>query len=288
MATRITRRRRNSPRKRRALDLKLESFISGFTRATLMVAASGSLRNVRAREDEGPYKSHNEQHEYEFWCPGGQLENWRIGVVDLKQDPCTDRVGNRHAYHLPPAQFTPKGIHWLQSTLNRRESKDMLRCSQCRRAVPTLVPKPGSTTVAQKHLPGRKSDALRALGSSWVMPGSEVSSLKIRVSEFSRGATNWHMPIWTPKAPRTGDERREESTADRRSAPEGRAKRVHSTPGFYIATFVFANSFPDLPLSQKSVSVKRYAFYPNLRIGNSIAFARNKASRMVPESSHGS
>ena len=32
----------------------------------------------------------------------------------------------------------------------------------------TLVPKPGSSTVTQEHLPGRKSDALLALGLSQV------------------------------------------------------------------------------------------------------------------------
>ena len=49
-------------------------------------------------------------------------------------------------------------------------------------SVPVLVPKPGSPTVTQEHLPGRKSDALRALGLSWFMLDSEVRSLKIRVS----------------------------------------------------------------------------------------------------------
>ena len=29
---------------------------------------------------------------------------------------------------------------------------------------PTAVPKPGTSTVTQEHLPRRKSDALRALG----------------------------------------------------------------------------------------------------------------------------
>ena len=34
--------------------------------------------------------------------------------------------------------------------------------------MPTLVPKPGSSTVTQEHLPGRNSGALHALGLSWV------------------------------------------------------------------------------------------------------------------------
>jgi hypothetical protein len=49
-------------------------------------------------------------------------------------------------------------------------------------AVPTLVPKPGSSTVTQEHLPARKSGALPALGLFWVMLDSEICSLKIRMS----------------------------------------------------------------------------------------------------------
>jgi hypothetical protein len=48
--------------------------------------------------------------------------------------------------------------------------------------VPVLVPKPGSSTVTLEHLPGRKSDALRALGLSWVLLDRGICSLKIRVS----------------------------------------------------------------------------------------------------------
>ena len=48
--------------------------------------------------------------------------------------------------------------------------------------VPTLVPKPGSPTVTQEHLPSRKSDALRFLGLPWVMLDREIYLLKIRVS----------------------------------------------------------------------------------------------------------
>jgi len=75
--------------------------------------------------------------------------------------------------------------------------------------VPTLVPKPGSPTVTQGNLPDRKSDALRALALSWVMLDCETRGLKIRVSvvQPSRAAAT-----------------------DARSAPEGRAKRVHSAP----------------------------------------------------------
>ena len=47
--------------------------------------------------------------------------------------------------------------------------------------MPTLVPKPGSPTVTQEQLPGRKSDALRALGLPWVTLDHEICSLKIRV-----------------------------------------------------------------------------------------------------------
>ena len=47
---------------------------------------------------------------------------------------------------------------------------------------PTLVPKPGSPTVTQEHLPGRKSDTFRALGLPWVMLSRETGQLKIRVS----------------------------------------------------------------------------------------------------------
>ncbi len=48
--------------------------------------------------------------------------------------------------------------------------------------VPTLVPKPGSSTVTQEHLRIRESDALRALGLSRVMMNRKICSLKIRVS----------------------------------------------------------------------------------------------------------
>ena len=45
-------------------------------------------------------------------------------------------------------------------------------------SVPTSVPKSGSPNVTQEHLPGRKSDALHALGLAWVMLDSEICSLK--------------------------------------------------------------------------------------------------------------
>jgi hypothetical protein len=50
------------------------------------------------------------------------------------------------------------------------------------RRVPTLVPKSLLPTVTQEHLPGRKSDALRALESCQVTVDREIYSLKIRVS----------------------------------------------------------------------------------------------------------
>jgi len=46
----------------------------------------------------------------------------------------------------------------------------------------TLVPKPGSPTVTQEHLPGHEIAAIRVLGLPWVMLDSECRSLKIRVS----------------------------------------------------------------------------------------------------------
>ena len=45
--------------------------------------------------------------------------------------------------------------------------------------VPTLVPKPGSLTVTQESLPGRKSAALRDIGLPWVTSDHEFCSLKI-------------------------------------------------------------------------------------------------------------
>jgi len=47
--------------------------------------------------------------------------------------------------------------------------------------VPTLVPKPGSSTVTQGNLPSYEIDELRALGLPWVMLDREICSLKIRV-----------------------------------------------------------------------------------------------------------
>jgi len=48
--------------------------------------------------------------------------------------------------------------------------------------VPTLVPKPGTSTATQEHLPSYEIDALRALELSQVTLGCEICSLKIRVS----------------------------------------------------------------------------------------------------------
>ena len=79
--------------------------------------------------------------------------------------------------------------------------------------VPTLVPKPGSPTVTQEHLPGHEIAAIRVLGLPWVMLDSECRSLKIRVS------------VVQP---------RRAAQTDAHSAPAGRAKGVHSAPGHHF------------------------------------------------------
>ncbi len=56
------------------------------------------------------------------------------------------------------------------------------RASYRKIPVPTLVHKPGSLNVTQRHLPGDEIAALRALGLPWVMIDREICSLKIRVS----------------------------------------------------------------------------------------------------------
>ena len=45
-----------------------------------------------------------------------------------------------------------------------------------------MVPKPGSPTVTQEHLPESEFTALRSVGLRWVTQGHEICSLKIRVS----------------------------------------------------------------------------------------------------------
>jgi hypothetical protein len=65
------------------------------------------------------------------------------------------------------------------------------------RRVPTLVPKSLLPTVTQEHLPGRKSDALRALESCQVTVDREIYSLKIRVSVVRLIQIDW-LSILTP------------------------------------------------------------------------------------------
>ncbi len=75
---------------------------------------------------------------------------------------------------------------YITPSLVRRHKKfdcsDIERFNWARWPVPTLMPKPGSATAMQENVPGRKSDALRALGLPRVMLDHKIYSLKIRVS----------------------------------------------------------------------------------------------------------
>ncbi len=61
--------------------------------------------------------------------------------------------------------------------------------------VPIFVPKSGSLTLTQEHLPGRISEALRAPGLSWVMLNREIQSPKISVSVVIDARTDSELKI---------------------------------------------------------------------------------------------